>query len=97
MVERFSLGTREDDPDFIYVNNPSPMSNLETRKWFEEVWGKENVQTYALGGMFGGLCNSFKFKKVDIEVIKQKIGIHLDMDEEGYYVRKEALATANQI
>ncbi len=96
-IERFRFVTDSKDPDFIYLDNPSPMCLSDTQKWFEKVLGKDAVETYSLGGFFDGFSNSFKFKKDKINLFKQEILPELVKGDDGFFQRKESLAEANTI
>lgn len=97
MTEHFKFVTYENDPDWIYLDNLSPMFLCETKKWFIEILGAENIAIYQLGGFFGGLCNSFKFKKSCYPLFQEKIKPELVKNEDGIWQRANSLAEANQI
>lgn len=95
-IERFRFVTYKSDPDYIYLDNPSPMSLCSTRIWFKEVIGKENVDLYQLGGFFEGFCNAFKYKKEAHSLVQSKIVPEL-VEDEGFYRRRETMDEANLI
>ncbi len=96
-IERFRFVTNPKDSDFIYLDNQSPMCLHDTQIWFEEVLGRNAVETYSLGGFLGGFSNSFKFKKEKLDLFKQKILTQLVEGDDGFFQRKESLAEANAI
>lgn len=96
MIERYKLFVKEPYDGFIYLDNPSPMTLVDTRKIYEDVLGKESVEYYFLG-FLEGFSNAFKFNGDLFEKVKKEILINCVKDEEGYYIPKDSLTAANEI
>jgi hypothetical protein len=95
-IEKFRFVVREDDPDWIYLTNDSPMYLSHTEDRFRQMLGEGSIAGYPLGG-FTGFMNSFRFKKIHEDLFLRKILPQLTQDEEGYYRWTDSLNEANEI
>ncbi len=84
--ERFKLNIYENDPDFIHLDNPSPMMLICARNWFRKELGDDAIIDSCIGGFFGGFQNAFKVPRAKELLLREKILPYLVTDADGYYL-----------